>query len=215
MQSQVSRRELRGTDERRRRRDLRTNPFPSLSPGTAQQNVESLEQIRAWAERETEDAIDWYLRDKRLKRKGSRGIRALTVALAVSGAVIPLAGAASGGQPDAWGYVVLAAAAGCKGFDYFFGLSSGWMRDIKAAQALQRELNDFQLAWSRELLRASDGTAGDAPVADALLERRLALVAGLIVAVRGHVEAETAEWLAEFSSTGQQIQQQQGALPPA
>jgi hypothetical protein len=174
---------------------------------------EVLRELRAWAEREAEDAIEWYLHDKRLKRRGSRVISALTILLAVAGTLVPLASVISGGPPQGWGYVLLALAAGFKGFDHFFGLSSGWMRDITAAHALRAELNDFRMSWAAEQLRTSDST--DAPLDPAALERRLALLTSLVEAVRRQVEAETAEWLTEFRATAQQLQDNAGPPPGA
>ncbi|MFF0727939.1 SLATT domain-containing protein [Streptomyces sp. NPDC004134] len=200
---------------RGRRRDLRGRPFPGVALEEAGGQAEILRELRTWAEYEAEDAIEWYLDDKRLKRRGSRVISALTILLAVAGTLIPLASVISGGPPQGWGYVLLALAAGCKGFDHFFGLSSGWMRDITAAQALRAELNDFRMAWAAEQLRAADGTAPAAggPLDPAALERRLALLTSLVEAVRRQVESETAEWLSEFRATAQQLQDNAG-LPP-
>ncbi|WBB59492.1 SLATT domain-containing protein [Streptomyces sp. WMMC500] len=204
---------------RGRRRDLRGRPFPGAALEAAGGQAEILRELRAWAEQEAEDAVEWYLKDKRLKRRGSRVVTALTILLAVAGTLIPLASAISGGPPQGWGYVLLALAAGCKGFDHFFGLSSGWMRDITAAQALRAELNDFRLAWAAEQLRAADGTAATAPdgaagaLDTAALERRLVLLTSLVEAVRRQVEAETAEWLSEFRATAQQLQDHAGPPP--
>ncbi|MFW6690319.1 SLATT domain-containing protein [Streptomyces sp. MAR4 CNX-425] len=196
---------------RGRHRDLRGRPFPgaALEPGAGGPR-EVLRELRTWAEREAEDAIEWYLHDKRLKRRGSRVISALTILLAVGGTLIPLASVVSGGPPQGWGYVLLALAAGCKGFDHFFGLSSGWMRDITAANALRAELNDFRMAWAAEQLRTAEG---DGDLEPAALERRLALLTSLVEAVRRQVEAETAEWLTEFRATAQQLQEHAGPPP--
>ncbi|MGW0878210.1 SLATT domain-containing protein [Streptomyces sp. NPDC002671] len=195
---------------RARGRDLRSRGFPVLATGTAVERLDSVQSLRAWAEQEAEDTIAWYLEDKRLKRIGSRVIRGLMIVLATTGTVIPLAGAATGAEIQSWGYVFLAAAAGCKGFDHFFGLSTAWMRDITAAQALRGELNAFRLAWSAELLRDVTGQPEQA-----VIERRLTLIGGLVGKVRSRVETETADWTAEFRA-GLQQQDQTGqtmALP--
>ncbi|WP_225830569.1 SLATT domain-containing protein [Streptomyces sp. NK08204] len=191
-----------------RGRDLRSREFPVLTTGTPLERQESVRALRAWAEREAEDAIEWYLEDKRLNRLGSRVIRGLMIVLATTGTVIPLAGAATGAEVQSWGYVFLAAAAGCKGFDYFFGLSTAWMRDVTAAQALRGELNEFRLAWSAELLRDVTGEPEQAVIA-----RRLTLIGGFVGRVRAHLESETADWAAEFRAGLQQVQDQAVALP--
>src|SRR5256885_1816041 len=67
--------------------------------------------------------------------------------------------AAAGGSGQGWGYVLLALAAGCKGFDHFFGLSSSWMRDIGVAHALRAELNAVRLEWATDVLRAGRASA--------------------------------------------------------
>ena len=192
------------------RRDLRGRPFPGVALEDAGGQAEILRELRAWAEQEAEDAIEWYLDDKRLKRRGSRVISALTILLAVAGTLIPLASVISGGPPQGWGYVLLALAAGCKGFDHFSGLSSGWMRDITAAQALRAELNDFRMAWAADQLRTGPAAG---PLDPAALERRLALLTSLVEAVRRQVESETAEWLTEFRATAQQLQDHAGPPP--
>lgn len=198
-----------------RRGDLRGRPFPAPPEGGLDGpggQREALRLLREWAEQEAEDAIDWYLRDKKLKRLGSRVIRGLTIMLAVAGTAVPLGVAATGGSAPGWGYVLLAVAAGCRGFDYFFGLSSSWMRDIAAAQALRAELTEVRLEWSAHVLRTGPRTAGpdDGRMDPEQLDYQLALVTRLVTAVRAHIESETAEWLAEFSSSSQQLQEQQG-----
>nr|WP_257217184.1 SLATT domain-containing protein [Streptomyces dengpaensis] len=187
---------------------MRTRAFPVLATSTPLERLESVQSLRAWAEQEAEDAIEWYLEDKRLKRLGSRVIRGLMIILATTGTLIPLVGAASDADIQSWGYVFLAAAAGCKGFDYFFGLSTAWMRDITAAQALRGEVNAFRLAWSAELLRDVTGEPEQA-----VIERRMNLIGGLVGRIRAHLESETADWTAEFRAGLQQFQEQAVALP--
>jgi hypothetical protein len=191
-----------------RRRDLRSRDFPVLTTNTPLERLESVQSLRAWAEQEAEDAIEWYLEDKRLKRVGSRVIRSLMIVLATTGTVIPLVGAATGGEIQSWGYVFLAAAAGCKGFDHFFGLSTAWMRDITAAQALRGKLNEFRLAWSQELLRDVTGEPEQA-----VIERRMKLIGGLVGKIRAQLESETADWTAEFQAGLQQLHDQAVTLP--
>ncbi|SFD45476.1 SLATT domain-containing protein [Streptomyces aidingensis] len=195
------------------RRDLRLRPFPALVLDTPEDRRQAMLTLREWAEQETETAIEWFFRDKRAKRLQCKAIRALTVVLAVAGAALPLATAAAGGGVQGWGYVLLAVAAGGKGYDYFFGLSTGWMRDITAAQALQRALSEFRLAWTRQALATA--AAGD-ELAEATVAARLELITGLVTAVRDQVEHETATWRAEFESSTQQLQNAAGApLPTA
>lgn len=201
-----------------RRGDLEARPFPDV-PGAAAADPavqrETLARLRAWAEQDAEAAIDWYLRDKRLKRVGSRLLQGLAIAFAVAGTAVPLGTAASGGSGQGWGYVLLAVAAGCKGFDHFFGVSAAWMRDITVAHALRTELNAVRLEWAADVLRAGPGADQQGRLLEpAEVERQLALVHRLAGAVRSHVDGETAQWQAEFRSSTSQLQGQ-GVLPAA
>jgi hypothetical protein len=202
----------------RRSRDLEAQPFPEVPAAAAADPAvqrETLARLRTWAEQEAEAAIDWYLRDKRLKRVGSRLLQGLAIAFAVAGTAVPLGTAASGGSGQGWGYVLLAVAAGCKGFDHFFGLSAAWMRDIAVAHALRTELNAVRLEWAADVLRAGPGA--DVPgrlLEPSEVERQLALVHRLADSVRSHVDGETADWQAEFSSSTSQLQGQ-STLPGA
>ncbi|WP_433893622.1 SLATT domain-containing protein [Streptomyces sp. CA-111067] len=203
-------------ETRQRRGDLAIRPFPDVTAGTPADQRAALAALRAWAEQAAEDAIDWYLLDKRRKRVSSRVLQSLAIVFAVAGAAVPLGTAAAGGSGQGWGYVLLAVAAGCKGFDYFFGLSSTWMRDMSVVQALRGELNAVRLEWAADVLRAGPAAAPHAgtaePLAAAEVERQLALIGRLVAAVRGQIEGETAEWQVEFSSRTRQLQEQ-GGLP--
>lgn len=201
----------------RPRRDLELRPFPEVSADSPAAQREALARLREWAEQSAEDAMDWYLRDKRRKRIGSRLLQGLAIAFAVAGTAVPLGTAAAGGSGQGWGYVLLAVAAGCKAFDHFFGLSSTWMRDIEVAHALRGELNAVRLEWATDVLRAGPRGAvvsSDVPLEPAEVERQLALIARLVGAVRRQIEDETADWQAEFSASTRQLHDQ-GALPAA
>ncbi|WP_405589540.1 SLATT domain-containing protein [Streptomyces sp. NBC_01190] len=198
---------------RGRRRDLEIRPFPAVSAEDPAAQREALARLREWAERSAEDTIDWYLRDKQRKRTASRTLQGLAIVFAVAGAAVPLGTVAAGGSGQGWGYVLLAVAAGCKGFDHFFGLSSTWMRDIGVAHALRAELNAVRLEWATDVLRAGPvGVRPHGPLEPAEVERQLALIGRLVDAVRDNVESETAEWRSEFSARTRQLNEQ-GALP--
>ncbi|HEV7962462.1 MAG TPA: SLATT domain-containing protein [Actinoplanes sp.] len=177
---------------RRSRRDLRPPAMRVPSVEDWRDPFSTLEALRSWAESQAAEAIDWYLRDKALKRIGSRLLRALAILFAIAGGVAPLL-AATGDRSTSWGYVALALAAGCVAFDHFFGLSSGWMRDISAAQALRRRLSTFRFAWTTANANAALGAGAAADAA-----ARISLIEEFAVDVADLVDAETGEWLAEF-----------------
>ena len=193
-----------GTPRRRwfgRRGDLQIREFPEVGAAGSVEGTLAVDQVRIWAEAQARDTIDWYLRDKKIMRFGSRLLRGLTVVLFVAGGIAPLVNVARGDDAGGWGYVLLAAAAGCAAFDHFFGVSSAWMRDMTAAQAIQRRLTDFRLAWATLLLRsAATGAVSPTGAADADLVARMQLIESLITDVTTMVETETTEWLAEFRS---------------
>jgi hypothetical protein len=207
---------VRGRVRGRGRPDLVRRPFPAVAADTPAAQRQALADLRGWAEQSAEDAIDWYLRDKRAKRTASRLLQGLAILLAAAGTALPLGAAATGSAGQGWGYVLLAAAAGCKGFDHFFGLSAAWMRDIDAAHTLRFELGAVRLEWAADVLRA--GPAGrvppDAPLEPAEVERQLALIGRLAAAVRGQVERETASWQAEFGAATRQLHGQGGPPGP-
>jgi SMODS and SLOG-associating 2TM effector domain 2 len=122
-------------DRRRRRRDLRAGPFPTAAMDQWHDTGAALTQLSRHAEGRAIEAIDWYLQDKRGKRIWSRGLRLLVILLVTAGGLQPLLDAAAPGPSrTAWGYVLLAQAAACIGFDRFFGVSSGWMRAMTTAR---------------------------------------------------------------------------------
>jgi len=158
----------------------------------------ALEQLRAWAEARASQTIEWYVRDKQSKRWASRALRAMAIVLGVAGAVLPLlAGSLHGLNPNL-GYGLLAVAAGCLAFDHFFGLSTGWMRDIATLQALQSGVVRFEVGWTRwQASLAFEGSGLD----EDQTFRALELIEDLIGGVNKLAEAETAQWIAEFSNS--------------
>jgi hypothetical protein len=156
----------------------------------------ALTQLYRHAEDRAIDAVDWYLQDKRGKRIWSRGLRLLVIALVTAGGLQPLLDAAvPGPSRTAWGYVLLALAAACIGFDRFFGLSSGWMRSMTCAQSLERRLEQLQYDWAAECARSASRTVDPKQV-----QNRLALLRVFADDVAALMQQETAEWVLEFQS---------------
>lgn len=182
------------------RGDIPPAPRPGTTPQGWADEAQAIELLRAWAEDRATEAIEWYLRDKQPKRWASRLLRAAAVLFAVTGGVLPLiSGSIHGINPDL-GYVSLAIAAGCVAFDHFFGLSSGWIRDITAIQALQGLLARFHLDWARwQATQAGAVTSHDDPTSGTTTA--LDLITGLIADVTSVTEAETAQWIADFTTS--------------
>ena len=183
-------------NRRRRRRDLRAGPFPTVAMEQWHDTESALAKLYRYAEGRAIEATDWYLQDKRGKRIWSRGLRLLAILLVTAGALQPLLDAAAPGPSrTAWGYVLLAMAAACIGFDRFFGLSSGWMRSMTTAQALERRLGQLQYDWAAECARSASRTVDPKQV-----QNRLALLRVFSDDMAALLQQETASWVLEFQS---------------
>ncbi|WP_328880268.1 SLATT domain-containing protein [Streptomyces sp. NBC_00299] len=156
-----------------------------------------LDELYRWVERGALNTAAWYLADRVWKRRGARALRGGAAFGAVVGAALPLldlTGAARGAAP--WGYLALLLAVACVAADRFFGLTSGWIRDVATAQAVQRRLQALQFDWAtesvREVLGPAEGTAGEAA------ERCLGVLRRFCEDVTELVRAETSDWMVEF-----------------
>ncbi|MFV0134638.1 SLATT domain-containing protein [Streptomyces sp. HMX87] len=174
--------------------DLTGRPFPHGDWGLP---AERLDELYRWVERGALDTAAWYLTDRVWKRRGARLLRGGAAAGAVVGAALPLldmTGTVGGVAP--WGYLALLLGVACVAGDRYFGVTSGWMRDVATAQAVQRRLQALQFDWAsesvREVLGPAEGTAGEAA------ERCLLVLRRFSEDVTELVRAETADWMVEF-----------------
>ncbi|MBT2472592.1 SLATT domain-containing protein [Streptomyces sp. ISL-66] len=176
--------------------DLTGRPFPLGDWG---EPAERLDELYRRVEADALRTAEWYLADRAWKRRGARILRVAAAVGAVTGAAMPLlelSGWASGAS--SYGYLCLLLGAACLACDRFFGLTSGWMRDVATAQAVQRRLQTLQFDWAsenvREVLGPTEGTASEAA------ERCLTVLRRFSEDVTELVRSETAEWMVEFSS---------------
>ncbi|MCQ4081640.1 SLATT domain-containing protein [Streptomyces sp. RB6PN25] len=176
------------------RGDLHGVPFPLGDWGHP---AARLDELYRWAEDGAIRTIEWYLGDRLWKRRVARVLRAGAVLGTAAGVGLPLLGLADG-QPGLarWGYVWLLVAVACVGIDRWFGLTSGWMRDVATAQAVQRRLEALRFDWAsesvREVLGPTEGTASEAA------ERCLAVLRRFCEDVSELVRDETMDWMVEF-----------------
>ncbi|WDT88512.1 SLATT domain-containing protein [Streptomyces sp. SCSIO-PteL053] len=175
-------------------RDLTGRPFPLGDWG---EPAERLDELYRWVETGALDTADWYLNDRVRKRRAARALRMGTAAGVVAGAALPLldlTGALSGSA--GWGYLSLLLGAACMACDRYFGLTSGWIRNLATAQAVQRRLQVLQFDWAsecvREMLGPTEGTASEAT------ERCLGVLRRFSEDVTELVRSETADWMVEF-----------------
>lgn len=186
-----------------RRDDLLGGPFPQ---GDWNEPAQRLAELYRRAEQEAAATIRWYLARRTARRRLARLLRTGTALGLVAGAALPLlelAGLLD--EAAVWGYLALLGAAACLGCDRCFRLTSGWMRTLATAQAVQRRLERLRYDWAaegvREALGPPDGLASEAA------ERCLCLLRRFSEDVLELVRAETAQWMAEFPACG--------APPPA
>jgi SMODS and SLOG-associating 2TM effector domain 2 len=189
---------------RGRRTDLRAHTFPLLPPDEWRHPGDALKRMYQDAEKYAIEAYDWYLADRLRKRTWSRRLRALTIILAAAGGLQPLVSAASSRMSFAWGYVLLALAGICVGFDHFFGISTRWMRDVVTAQKLQQRLQKFQLDWAS--LDAAGTLAPDPDPAG--VHKYLDVLRDFVMDNSAIMMNETAEWVAEFQTGISQLKHQ-------
>ncbi|MFF9572272.1 SLATT domain-containing protein [Streptomyces sp. NPDC014685] len=179
-----------------RGRDLTGTPFPLGDWG---EPADRLDELYRWVEADALRTADWYLNDRVWKRRGARALRIGTALGAVAGAALPLldlTGALAGAA--GWGYLSLLLGAACMACDRYFGLTSGWIRNLATAQAVQRRLQVLQFDWAsecvREVLGPAEGTASEAA------ERCLGVLRRFSEDVTDLVRTETADWMVEFRS---------------
>ncbi|MDT9682502.1 SLATT domain-containing protein [Streptomyces sp. TRM76323] len=174
--------------------DLTGRTFPLGDWG---EPAERLHELYRWVEANALRTADWYLVDRVWKRLGARVLRTGTALGGVLGAALPLldlTGALDGAA--GWGYLSLLLGAACLACDRYFGVTSGWMRDVATAQAVQRRLLALQFDWAsesvREVLGPAEGTAAEAA------ERCLGVLRRFSEDVSELVRAETVDWMVEF-----------------
>lgn len=174
--------------------DLTGRAFPRGDWG---EPAEQLEELYRWVESGALAVAKWYLQDRVWKRRSARLLRGGTAMGVVAGASLPLlelTRVVSGVAP--WGYLSLMLGAACAACDRFFGVTSGWMRDVATAQAVQRRLAVLQFDWAsesvREVLGPAEGTAAEAA------ERCLSVLRRFSEDVAELVRGETTDWMVEF-----------------
>ncbi|WP_323371117.1 SLATT domain-containing protein, partial [Streptomyces katsurahamanus] len=179
------------------RGDLTGRPFPLGDWG---EPAERLDELFRWVETGALRTVQWYLADRVWKRRTGRALRTGAATGFIAGAALPLVDL-TGALPGAagWGYLSLLLGAACLACDRYFGVTSGWMRHVATAQAVQRRLQTLQFDWAsesvREVLGPAEGTASEAA------ERCLKVLRSFSEDVTELVRAETADWMREFAGS--------------
>jgi hypothetical protein len=167
--------------------------------------------LRQYVESEAQRQIDWYFRKMKVKSQASTALRFVAIALFVAGGLVPILKGTL--TPDTvrklpfdfgeTGYLLLGIAAGCLALDRFFGYSTGWIRYITAALAIEKSLEEFRMEWARTLAKLRGGAPNEAQ-----LDQLILTCETFSVAIRGQVEQETKAWVAEFESSLSQLERE-------
>ncbi len=155
--------------------------------------------VYAHAEESSKRAREWYWNSIRSKRIASRWVRMSSFALVVCGIVTPLL--AGNVQDDHYKFelaqlavAALALAGLLQAADRIFGWSSGWIRYIATATAMEMATSQFELDWSNYIIGKS-GSLGEED------KRPLFELAKQLTAYIAKQQSdETDKWSAEFSS---------------
>src|ERR1022692_2489089 len=122
--------------------DLAASRLPAIS---WDKKIAGLSELSRWAEELAQEAIDWYLGEKKRKARWSRSLRLLAAILIILGGAVPLAALTSDRAAlGNWGFVLIGLSAGCLAYDRFCGFSSAWLRYMATAVELRSQLSDFQ-----------------------------------------------------------------------
>lgn len=152
------------------------------------------------------DAIDWYSRERRPKRRWGQRLRVAAIIMVAVAGVLPVlsqifgAGSSVVIQP-AWASVALAIAVALVALDRFFGFSSAWARYMATGQAISAALNQFRLDWQE---------CGSHHPMDELtqenVDRFFDLAKTLVRRTDDLVQSETLQWVKEFRETLTEIE---------
>lgn len=184
------------------------NPLSNLSWKDA--DIEnSLRELRQYAEIEAQKQIGWYYAKKISKARMSSTLRFIAIVLFVFGGLVPIIKATLPATTTATlpfdfgqaGYLLIGVAAGCVGLDRYFGYSTGWIRYITTAMALEKSLEEYRLEWTQQMAKAR----GNTPTAEQL-EELIQTCAKFSLAIKSQVEQETKAWVTEFQSNLAQLE---------
>jgi SMODS and SLOG-associating 2TM effector domain 2 len=145
--------------------------------------------------------VKYYLRDAKKYGKYAGRIRLAAIVLGTAGVVMPLIDAAlppGTVHIGAWGYVVIALAAGLFSMDRFGGFSWKWTRSTIIWVTLRRQLAEFQHDWDILMLRRDSEVHGkkeeEKQKEEKLMVDRLARLKDFRHSVEVIVAQECKEW---------------------
>ena len=181
-----------------KKRDLKPGDFPQNLKWSDSEATPSLELLYQYVNNECNRAAGWYfVKKKTMKTLGYIFRVGSILALAFAG-VIPILGEIfeKGDVPGispAWSTLFLAIAGVFLSLDRFGGYTSGWIRYIRTALALNRLQSNFRIEWESQRLLLQGGQTDSAGVGQAIQKCR-----DFLAQVNSIVGAETDEWAKDF-----------------
>lgn len=178
--------------------DLKPGSFPEDLKWSENEATTSLELLYQFVNAECDQASRWYfVKKKTMKTLGYIFRVGAILALAIAG-VIPILGEIfeKGDVPGlspAWSTFFLAIAGVFLSLDRFGGYTSGWIRYIRTALALNRLQSNFRIDWESQRLILQSGQTDSATIGRGIQQCR-----DFLAQVNSIVGAETDQWAKDF-----------------
>jgi hypothetical protein len=185
--------------------DIHTAALPPLA-WEPPQCVDSLQALVNHGSARAEEAVNWYLKAKRGKRRGARLLRMATILLTTAAGILPILQqiwTTSDGKPPfapAWASVLLALAVLLVAIDRFFGFSDAWMRYVTAELQIRQVREAFELDW-----QAAHASFGGQPPTPVQVQAVISNVKAFVDQVNALVATETTKWVSDFQEALRQI----------
>jgi hypothetical protein len=189
---------------------MEAQPSPLSNLSWKDSDVEnSLRELRQYVEIEAQKQISWYYAKKTSKARMSMALRFISIVLFVLGGLVPIIKATLPTSTAAMlpfdfgqaGYLLIGVAAGCIGLDRYFGYSTGWIRYITTAMAIEKSLEEYRLEWTQQMAKARGN-----PTTAEQLDQLIGICSKFSLTFKSHVEQETKAWVTEFQGNLAQLQ---------
>jgi hypothetical protein len=185
------------------------NDLSQLSWKNSDEIETSLKELRAYVEDEAQRQIKWYYAKKVWKARASMGLRFVAIVLFALGGLVPILKATLPTQLIAGlgfdfgqaGYLLIGIAAACIGLDRYFGYSTGWIRYITTAMAIEKALEEYRLEWARNMSKIGGSVPTQQQIDDLIMT-----CSTFSLAIKSQVEQETKAWVTEFQSNLTQLE---------
>jgi hypothetical protein len=182
--------------------------LPRLATDWSQNNTAvDLQQVFDYCMTASEQAINWYMKARNVKRGFARIFRIFAIILTALAALLPTLGELFQNYtgidetfPAGWSVVLLGIVGILLLLDRFLGCSTGWIRYITTELEIRQITHEFQLDW--EAGRAEWG--GQGPNTQQVIKMLLKCKTHLST-VDKIIRDETQAWKCEFENVLKQI----------